>query len=54
MARRAVAIYREKKRVRRPGIHAKSKTSSHKTSRFYRKNIMFKGANKLYGYVEYI
>ena len=43
MARRAVAIYREKKSVRRPGIHAKSKTSNHKTSRFYRKKYRGQG-----------
>ena len=43
MARRAVVIYREKKKVSRPGIHAKSKTSSHKTSRFYRKKYRGQG-----------
>jgi hypothetical protein len=41
--RRVITVYREKKRVRRPGVHAKSKTSNHKTSRSYRKKYRGQG-----------
>lgn len=43
MARRVLTVYLEKKRVRRPGCHAKSKTSNHKTSRHYRKKYRGQG-----------
>jgi len=43
MARRAITVYREKKRVRRPGVHSKSKTSNHKTSRHYKKKYRGQG-----------
>jgi len=43
MARRVLTVYREKKRVRRPGIHAKSKTSNHMTSRHYKKKYKGQG-----------
>ena len=43
MRSRKVFVYREKKRVRRPGIHSKTKTSNHKTSRFYKKKYKGQG-----------
>ena len=41
--RRAITVYREKKRVRRPGVHSKCKTSNHKTSRHYKKKYKGQG-----------
>ena len=43
MRSRKVFVYREKKRVRRLGIHSKTKTSNHKTSRFYKKKYKGQG-----------
>lgn len=37
MARGRVYVHREKKRIRRKGVHAKSKTSKLKTSKIYKK-----------------
>jgi len=35
MARRAITIFKVKKRKKRPGVHAKSKTSKLKNSKNY-------------------
>jgi len=32
-----VIIFKPKKEVNRPGVHAKTKTSNHKTSKHYKK-----------------
>tara|TARA_R100000734_G_scaffold11026_1_gene8276 strand:- start:3132 stop:3269 length:138 start_codon:yes stop_codon:yes gene_type:complete len=43
MARGPVFVYREKKRVKRKGIHSKSKTSRLKTSKNYSKKYRGQG-----------
>jgi|TARA_R100000808_G_C2103879_1_gene120131 hypothetical protein len=42
--RKAIWVYREKKRKKRKGVHAKSKTSNTKGSKFYKKK--YKGQGK--------
>ena len=43
MARQAISQYREKNKKKRPGVHAKSKTSSLKSSRNYKKKYNRQG-----------
>lgn len=54
MARRAVAIYREKKGFVDQVYTQKVKRAIIKHLVFTGKNIVVKDTNKLYGYVEYI
>ena len=42
--RKAIWVYREKKRKKRKGVHAKSKTSNTKGSKIYKKK--YKGQGK--------
>ena len=43
MARGNIFVYREKKKVKRKGIHSKSKTSKLKTSKIYKKKYIGQG-----------
>jgi hypothetical protein len=43
MAKRTEFIFREKKKIKRKGIHAKSKTSKIKTSKLYKKRYNGQG-----------
>ena len=43
MAKLTLSPYREKNRKKRPGVHAKSKTSSLKSSRNYKKKYNRQG-----------
>ena len=43
MARQAISQHREKNKKKRPGVHAKSKTSSLKSSRNYKKKYNRQG-----------
>ena len=43
MAKRIEHIFREKKKIKRKGIHAKSKTSKIKTSKLYKKRYNGQG-----------
>ena len=43
MARQAAFIYKEKKKIKRPGVHAKSKTSNLKGSKNYVKRYKGQG-----------
>ncbi len=43
MAKIATFIYREKKKVKRPGVHSKTKTSKIKTSKLYQKKYRGQG-----------
>ncbi len=37
MARKQISVYKVKKKVKRPNVHAKSKTSKLKRSKLYKK-----------------
>ena len=43
MARQAISQHRKKNKKKRPGVHAKSKTSSLKSSRNYKKKYNRQG-----------
>tara|TARA_E500000331_G_C17200658_1_gene689159 strand:+ start:1027 stop:1161 length:135 start_codon:yes stop_codon:yes gene_type:complete len=43
MAKQAAFIYRKNKKIKRPGIHAKSKTSNLKSSKNYIKRYKGQG-----------
>lgn len=43
MARQTISLYQNKTRKRRPGVHAKSKTSSLKSSINYKKKYKGQG-----------
>tara|TARA_R100001443_G_scaffold5868_1_gene14689 strand:- start:229 stop:363 length:135 start_codon:yes stop_codon:yes gene_type:complete len=43
MARQAAFVYREKKKVKRPGVHSKTKNSKIKTSKLYQKKYRGQG-----------
>lgn len=43
MARRVEFLYREKKKIKRKGIHAKSKSSKLKKSKLYKKKYRGQG-----------
>jgi hypothetical protein len=43
MARQAAFVYREKKKIKRPGVHAKSKSSKLKSSKLYQKKYRGQG-----------
>jgi hypothetical protein len=43
MARQTISLYRNKTRKKRPGVHAKSKTSNLKQSRNYHKKYNGQG-----------
>ena len=43
MARQAAFIYRKKNKVKRPGIHAKSKSSGLKSNKLYKKKYRGQG-----------
>lgn len=43
MARQAAFVYREKKKIKRPGVHAKSKSSKLKSSKLYQKKYKGQG-----------
>ena len=43
MARQQINVYKAKKKVKRPGIHAKTKTSKLKSSKFYKKKYRGQG-----------
>lgn len=47
MAKRAISYaIREKKKVRRPGVHAKTKTSGLKSSKYYKKKYRGQGKKR--------
>ncbi len=43
MARQAAFVYRKKNKVKRPGIHSKSKSSGLKSSKIYKKKYRGQG-----------
>jgi hypothetical protein len=43
MARQAAFVYREKKKIKKPGVHAKSKSSKLKSSKLYQKKYRGQG-----------
>lgn len=44
MARQTVTLYKDKPKISRPGIHAKTKTSKNKKSKNYKK--LYKGQGR--------
>ncbi len=42
------STFQERPKVSRPGVHAKTKTSSLKSSKFYKK--AYRGQGKIYGF----
>ena len=43
MAKQTVALYKDKPKINRPGVHAKSKTSNLKSSKNYTKKYRGQG-----------
>lgn len=43
MARQTVTLFKEKPKISRPGVHAKTKTSKNKSSKNYRKKYRGQG-----------
>tara|TARA_A100001011_G_C14257875_1_gene820903 strand:- start:153 stop:287 length:135 start_codon:yes stop_codon:yes gene_type:complete len=43
MAKQQISVYKTKKKVKRPGIHSKTKTSKLKSSKFYKKKYRGQG-----------
>tara|TARA_R100000734_G_C3289349_1_gene81429 strand:- start:99 stop:233 length:135 start_codon:yes stop_codon:yes gene_type:complete len=43
MAKRIIYVHKQKKKVKKPGIHAKTKTSKLKSSKFYKKKYRGQG-----------
>ena len=43
MARQAAGVYRKKNKVKRPNVHAKSKSSGLKSSKLYKKKYRGQG-----------
>ena len=46
MAKGNVFVFREKRRKRRPGVHAKTKTSGLKSSKYYKKKYNGSGQGR--------